>query len=154
MHYFLKKIFKKNFLIKLSLKASLREKKFIKIYYKNYFIHKWEDGAIVSPINFKNPVKETTMSLNLFTKYYTPKKDDIIIDVGAGIGTELNYFSRKIGPKGKIICIEADPLAFKCLKKLSQILKIKNALFINIGVGEKKKLAISFKNLLPESIIL
>ena len=79
MHYFLKKIFKKYFLIKLSLKASLREKKIIKIYYKNYFIHKWKGGAIVSPTHFKNPVKETSMSLNLFTKYYTPKKNDIII---------------------------------------------------------------------------
>ena len=145
MHYFLKNIFKKYLLIKLSLKASLREKKFIKIYYDNYFIHKWKGGALVSPIHIKNPVKETSLSLNLFTKYYTPKKDDIIIDVGAGIGTELNYFSKTIGPKGKVICIEADPLAFKCLKKLSGIQKIKNALFINVGVGEKKKIGFLFQ---------
>lgn len=146
MNYFLKIILTKFFLIKLSLKATLREKRFIKIYYKNYFIHKWKGGALVSPSHIKNPIKETTMSLDLFTKYYSPKKNDIIVDVGAGIGTELNYFSKAVGPKGKIICIEADPLAFKCLRKLSQVLKIKNAIFINNAVGEKKKISYLFQN--------
>jgi FkbM family methyltransferase len=139
-YLFLKKIYKKYYILKLSLKASLREKKIIKIYYEDNFIHKWDGGALVSPTPIKNPIKETQMSLNLFTKYYFPREKDIIIDVGAGIGTELNFFSKNVGPKGKVICIEPDPTAFNCLRKLCEIQKINNSLLINDAVGEKKKL--------------
>lgn len=138
MYLFLKKIYKKYYLLKISLKASLREKKIIKIYYEDYFVHKWDDGALVSPMPIKNPIKETQMSLNLFTKYYFPKKNDIILDVGAGIGTELEFFSKNVGSNGKVICIEPDPTAFNCLRKLCEVQKIKNSLLINDGVGEKK----------------
>lgn len=141
-----KKIYKKYYLLKISLKASLREKKIIKIYYEDYFVHKWDDGALVSPMPIKNPIKETQMSINLFTKYYFPKENDIIIDVGAGIGTELEFFSKNIGSNGKVICIEPDPTAFNCLRKLCEVQKINNSILINDGVGEKKKIAYLSQN--------
>lgn len=140
IYLFFKQIYEKYYIFKLSLKASLREKKIIKIYYEDYFIHKWNDGALVSPAPIKNPIKETQMSLNLFTKYYYPKKNDIIIDVGAGIGTELEFFSKNVGLNGKVICIEPDPIAFNCLVKLCEVQKINNSLLINDAVGEKKRI--------------
>jgi FkbM family methyltransferase len=57
---------------------------------------------------------------------YTPVPGDVIFDVGAGIGEDTLAFSRRVGPTGKVIAIEAHPRTFRCLKKTVVESKLSN----------------------------
>jgi FkbM family methyltransferase len=67
-------------------------------------------------------------------KFYKPKLGDVVIDVGAGVGTELVYFISKVGQIGKIYCLEASPSTFKKLELLSINNKFKNTFSYNIAI--------------------
>jgi FkbM family methyltransferase len=47
---------------------------------------------------------------------YRPGPGDVIIDVGAGIGSETVLFSQAVGPAGLVYAIEAHPNTFRCLR--------------------------------------
>jgi FkbM family methyltransferase len=63
------------------------------------------------------------------------------MDIGAGVGTELLAFSKLVGPTGRVICIEADPVAFRLLTKLKNILGLTNVTLLQIAVGDSKGFA-------------
>lgn len=48
---------------------------------------------------------------------YRPRPGDVIVDIGAGIGTDVIAFSRAVGPQGLIVAIEAHPTTFLALTK-------------------------------------
>jgi FkbM family methyltransferase len=47
---------------------------------------------------------------------YKPMKNDICVDIGAGIGAECIWTSGWIGEGGKVFAVEASPVTFKILK--------------------------------------
>jgi len=47
---------------------------------------------------------------------YRPKSGDCVVDVGAGIGTEVYPVARLVGPSGRVIAIEAMPAVAQCLQ--------------------------------------
>ena len=67
---------------------------------------------------------------------YTPESGDIIIDVGAGVGEETLTFARNVGERGKVICIEAHPRTYRCLKALVQHNRLENVIAIQQAVTE------------------
>lgn len=79
--------------------------------------------AVDTPYFDFNKEKIDTTYEEIFCTFYQPKKGDVILDLGAGIGTELNYFMEKINTEGNYYGIEASP---KCFRKL-ELLKKKNA---------------------------
>ena len=58
--------------------------------------------------------------LDIFCQKYIPKKGDVIINIGAGIGEELSFFLKKIEENGRLFNIEASPLSFEKLKMLCE----------------------------------
>lgn len=48
---------------------------------------------------------------------YRPRRGDVIVDIGAGIGTDVIAFSRAVGPEGLVVAIEAHPTTFLALTK-------------------------------------
>jgi FkbM family methyltransferase len=48
---------------------------------------------------------------------YAPRPGDVVIDVGAGIGTDAIAFSHKVGPTGRVLAIEAHPRTHLALQK-------------------------------------
>ena len=62
---------------------------------KHFWYHKSNTGYLINfhPVlnflKFKNTYKN-------FTKHYNPKINDIIFDVGSGLGQEIVYFSKKL----------------------------------------------------------
>jgi FkbM family methyltransferase len=44
----------------------------------------------------------------LYTKYYTPKVGDIVVDAGAHVGIYTRRFSESVGSSGTVIAIEPD----------------------------------------------
>lgn len=46
---------------------------------------------------------------------YRPNPGDVIVDVGAEVGTDAVVFSRTVGPSGKVVAIEAQPQTYELL---------------------------------------
>jgi len=67
---------------------------------------------------------------------YTPSSGDVIIDVGAGVGEEALTFARAVGERGKVICVEAHPKTYRCLKALVQHNRLENVVAIQQAVTE------------------
>lgn len=65
-----------------------------------------------------------------------PKKDQIIIDVGANVGYYTLNLSKKIGHNGKIISIEPDPQTFKILKKNCELNRLTNVELHNYAISD------------------
>ena len=57
---------------------------------------------------------------------YTPGENDVIIDVGAGIGEDAVILSSMVGPRGRILAIEAHPGTFTCLESTIKRSKLCN----------------------------
>jgi FkbM family methyltransferase len=62
---------------------------------------------------------------------FTPKEDNIVIDVGAHIGPYALKASKRVGLNGKVIAIEADPENFDILNRNIQLNKLTNVIALN-----------------------
>jgi FkbM family methyltransferase len=95
--------------------------------YKSYWLHVINSYIF---INF-HPVRKIssfTESYNIFTKYYFPKKGDVILDIGSGLGHEMVILSKRVGLNGKVICLEPDSRLFIILQELITLNKLKNVI--------------------------
>jgi FkbM family methyltransferase len=77
------------------------------------------------------------MNLPLFLERYRPGKGQIIVDVGAGIGTEVSAFSSLVGEEGRVVSIEADPVAYRRLSKAVRLADLKNVILINKAITDR-----------------
>lgn len=114
----------------------------VKIYRKkNFWIHKKKNRYL---INFHPILKfdEFQNIYKFFIKKYKPKRGDIIIDVGSGLGQELLYLSKTIGEKGKIFSIESDPRLFKVLNEIILLNDLKNVYLFNSFFYKKNNLKV------------
>jgi FkbM family methyltransferase len=68
---------------------------------------------------------------------YRPQPGDVIFDVGAGVGEETLTFSRAVGERGRVICIEAHPRTYRCLEILVQYNELKNVIPFHVAVTDK-----------------
>ncbi|MEM7486565.1 MAG: FkbM family methyltransferase [Bacteroidota bacterium] len=69
-------------------------------------------------------------------KHYVPKKGDVILDVGAGIGTETLFFNEHVQEEGKIYSIEASKASHEKLEELCSKNKIKNSENLHIAITD------------------
>lgn len=81
-----------------------------------HWVNEQPEATIVSPV----------VHTTLYTAYrdwvidnwcwgYMPGPGDTVIDAGAGVGEEAIVFSHLVGPRGRVISIEAHPATFDCL---------------------------------------
>lgn len=70
---------------------------------------------------------------------YTPKSADVVIDVGAGVGEEAITFSKAVGSRGKVICIEAHPKTYACLQALVRYNRLENVVTIQQAVTDSSQ---------------
>jgi len=67
---------------------------------------------------------------------YRPRAGDVVVDIGAGVGEETLSFSRAVGPRGKVVCIEAHPRTFRCLEKLVRYNQLVNVISVHRAVAD------------------
>lgn len=77
---------------------------------------------------------------------YRPQAGDVILDVGAGVGEEALTFSRAVGVRGKVICIEAHPRTYRCLEKLVRYNRLENLLPIHVAITETPSGTVMIEN--------
>jgi FkbM family methyltransferase len=116
----------------------------IKIEYKNsYYLHYINKYIFV---NF-HPTKNLSSFFQAhrdFTKKFIPKKNHVILDVGAGLGSEMLIFSKKVGVNGRVICLEPDPRLFKVLEYMAEVNKLKNVILYKKAFYKKDNLKLKF----------
>jgi FkbM family methyltransferase len=78
---------------------------------------------------------EETTRRNFFWGY-TPKSGDVVLDIGAGVGEETMTFSKAVGSRGKVVCIEAHPKTHACLEALVRYNRLANVITIQQAVTE------------------
>jgi FkbM family methyltransferase len=72
--------------------------------------------------------------------YFKPKSGDIVIDVGSHIGHHTLIAAKRVGPKGKVVAIEADPKNFEILNKNIELNKLNdNVITSNYAVSSKEE---------------
>jgi FkbM family methyltransferase len=68
---------------------------------------------------------------------YSPKHGDVIIDIGAGAGTDMPTFSQAVGPRGRILAIEAHPDTFQYLQKTCEYNRLTNVTCVHAAVMDR-----------------
>jgi FkbM family methyltransferase len=76
---------------------------------------------------------------DILEHHFTPKQGDIVVDVGAHIGKYTIIASKRVGPNGKVIAIEADPDNFDLLNRNIQLNKLSNVIALNYAVYSKEE---------------
>ena len=68
---------------------------------------------------------------------FTPGDGDTVIDVGAGVGEDAVVFSKLVGPRGRVISIEAHPGTFSCLQQTISLSGLTNVTALHCAVAGK-----------------
>ena len=96
---------------------------------KNW-IHKTSIGLIPSDKPILNPEAYVKQNFDIFFQNYFPKKNDVVIELGAGVGCETLFISKKIGDYGKIISLEPFNEIYYYLEQTVKINNLKNVTII------------------------
>jgi FkbM family methyltransferase len=67
--------------------------------------------------------------------YYLPKANDIVIDIGAGVGEEILPLSVCVGVNGSVYGLEANPRTFGILEYTVSKNKLNNAHLFNLAIS-------------------
>lgn len=85
----------------------------------------------------KNDLRE--IYHDIFCAYYTPKLNDVVVDIGAGIGTEIWFFKEQIGMEGKLFSVEASPSSFRRLEQTVLKNGFNNCFNFNLAISDNNE---------------
>lgn len=127
---FLNRIYRKNF------------RRYLKDYKKvnNSFVKKKVFGSFIFYMRHCDfcALKEVVLDKDYFlVKHFLPRKKDIVLDLGAGVGDYSILSSFKV-KNGKVISVEADKFAYKLLIKNIYANKRSNVVPLNAKIGKVK----------------
>jgi FkbM family methyltransferase len=77
--------------------------------------------------------------VNIFCKHCKLENGDTVIDIGAGVGTEVCYFTDQIGTNGNLYNLEASPSSYKTLKTLTEKNRLKNCHNFNLAISNSQE---------------
>lgn len=72
-----------------------------------------------------------------FCYVYRPKPGDVVIDVGAGVGSEAWYFAKAVGAQGRVVAVEAHPLTYLCLTKFCGYNHLENVTPMHVAISDR-----------------
>ena len=74
---------------------------------------RFRDGTVVARTPWTlTPTRMRRETLDTFCWAYTPGPGDTVLDLGAGMGEEAPTFSRLVGARGRVLCVEAHPQTY------------------------------------------
>jgi FkbM family methyltransferase len=102
------------------------------------WVFRWPDVTVpmVEP-TAASPQEFEDEHADVFFQEYEPVAGDVIVDLGAGMGTELDLMCRLVGPTGRVYAVEADPLTFRCLELRREWNSLENAVAIHAAVTDE-----------------
>jgi FkbM family methyltransferase len=89
------------------------------------------------PIN-KNDLINMTIREDEIIELFTPKEGDVVIDIGAHMGRYTIIGAKRVGTKGKVVAIEANPSNFEMLNRNIKLNQLTNVISLNNAVYSKE----------------
>ena len=89
------------------------------------------------PVN-KNDLIALTVREDGIIEKFRPEAGSIVIDVGAHMGRYTIIASKRVGPNGKVVAIEAHPSNFEILKRNIKLNNLNNITSLNCAAYSKE----------------
>jgi FkbM family methyltransferase len=67
--------------------------------------------------------------------WYRPKSGDLVFEVGAHCGVSTYHFSKMVGPEGRVIAFEPDPINVEILRRNMERFGLANVTIVNAAVA-------------------
>jgi FkbM family methyltransferase len=80
---------------------------------------------------------EEEEAIEEYFRWYRPRSGDLVFDVGAHCGVSTYQLSKLVGPEGKVISFEPDPMNFSILRRNIERHSLENVVAVNIAVAGK-----------------
>lgn len=105
---------------------------------EGYWVIDWPEQSVPMPQPWPSPAPahHEKLAKDVFLQEYTPSAGDVVVDVGAGVGWELNLFSRLVGPSGRVLAIEADPDTFQWLQRRQKLNDLSNVSLVQAAIAD------------------
>jgi FkbM family methyltransferase len=79
---------------------------------------------------------EETSALDAYFRFHHPKRGDLVFDIGAYCGVFTSELSRAVGPQGKVIAFEPDPLNVELLRRNITRHNLSNVTVAQVAVSD------------------
>lgn len=111
-----------------------------RVFYRDgAWIHQYDnDYVLADPLGARLPTPDSLseQTHETWERAYTPREGDVVVDIGAGVGTEVFRWSRRVGSAGKVLAVEAHPGTFGRLRLLCTLNKLTNVQLLNLAISE------------------
>ncbi|MGQ9406676.1 FkbM family methyltransferase [Mycolicibacterium gilvum] len=92
-------------------------------------------GAVLLPAPQGKGIEQCEVfTKDVFLRDYDVQAGDVILDIGAGIGSETIPFSRWVGASGNVVAVEAHPATFATLERTCQLNGLENVKLVHAAV--------------------
>ena len=113
-------------------------------FYDGAWIQRFDDDYMVAGRRFRFPERRVYESQrehceDFWFHLYHPRPGDVIIDAGAGFGSNTLVFSRAVGPEGRVLAIEAHPVTFGLLEKTAAWNRLVNVTLCQRAVMDSER---------------
>lgn len=81
---------------------------------------------LITPKWVRSADTQQALGRDYWFHIYEPQPGDVIVDIGAGTGTDLPLFSNQVGTDGRVLAIEAHPMTFAMLARVVERNELKN----------------------------
>jgi FkbM family methyltransferase len=83
------------------------------------------------------PSFDRALAEDMWFHVYRPKRGDVIVDVGAGIGGETQVFSEDVGALGRVLSIEANPSPYERLRARVRWNRLENVTPVQCAIVDR-----------------
>lgn len=94
-------------------------------------------GGIYTVRGMAGPDQLHAETTDAFLWGYGPSAGDVVVDCGAGVGTELLTFCRLVGPDGLVVAIEAHPGSYARLRLFVELNDLRNVVTVHAAVSDR-----------------
>jgi FkbM family methyltransferase len=104
------------------------------------WIHRYREGIAVHPrLGGPSARLQDQAARDHFLYRYSPRRGDVVFDLGAGPGSQVRLFSRLVGATGRVISVEAHPRTFRLLAHTVALNRLANVTALQAAVTEARR---------------
>ena len=108
--------------------------------YANGWVHQFDEAVVVEPeprMRCQHISEESNQGI--WGLLYTPRQGDVVVDVGAGLGSESLYYARKVASTGRVLAVEAHPIICDFLKRSIELSGFSHVTVMNLAVTDMQQ---------------
>ena len=99
------------------------------------WIHRYPGGVVVNTaLGGRTAEQEDRATRDVFLFDYRPRPGDTVLDIGAGVGSEVRLLADLVGQAGRVVGVEAHPTTFDCLRRTVELNRLTNVTLVQCAV--------------------